>query len=188
MKILFESYLNNFKILRDEEIKILVDNADIRLFKKKSHISTANNCYLVLVGCVREYFIKEGIEKTIAFYTEGESIVFVDSPNNLNSFQRKYQCVEDSILTVSDDEIEKEMCALIPRLQTIILDEVQAMLNNEKNELVDFKSSNPEERYINLINNKPSLLQRVPQHQIASYLGITPESLSRLKKRMKVNK
>ena len=50
-----------------------------------------------------------------------------------------------------------------------------------------FKTSSPEQRYLNLLQSRPDLIQRVPQHQLASYLGITPESLSRLKARILVN-
>jgi CRP-like cAMP-binding protein len=53
------------------------------------------------------------------------------------------------------------------------------------NENLDaFITSSPEERYLNLLDKRPELLQRVPQHQIASYLGMTPESLSRIRKRV----
>ena len=48
----------------------------------------------------------------------------------------------------------------------------------------EFKTSNPEERYLNMLKARPNLIQRVPQHQIASYLGIKPESLSRIRKRI----
>jgi CRP-like cAMP-binding protein len=47
-----------------------------------------------------------------------------------------------------------------------------------------FMTSSPEERYQNLLNTRPDLLNRVPQHQLASYLGVTPESLSRIRKRL----
>jgi hypothetical protein len=47
-----------------------------------------------------------------------------------------------------------------------------------------FIISSPEERYLNLLENRPKLLNRVPQHQIASYLVIKPESLSRIRKRI----
>jgi DNA-binding MarR family transcriptional regulator len=48
----------------------------------------------------------------------------------------------------------------------------------------DYSISNPEERYLNILQNKPYLLQRFSQYHIASYIGVRPESLSRMKKRM----
>jgi CRP-like cAMP-binding protein len=50
--------------------------------------------------------------------------------------------------------------------------------------MASFMTSSPEERFADLMNNNPSLMNRVAQHQIASYLGVTPESLSRIKKRV----
>jgi DNA-binding MarR family transcriptional regulator len=50
--------------------------------------------------------------------------------------------------------------------------------------LDDFKTNSPEQRYLNLVEQRPDLIQRVPQHQIASFLGITPQSLSRMRKRL----
>ena len=47
-----------------------------------------------------------------------------------------------------------------------------------------FKITSPEQRYMNLQKNRPDLIQRVPQYQIASYLGLTPQSLSRIRKRI----
>ena len=47
-----------------------------------------------------------------------------------------------------------------------------------------FKTSSPEQRYLNLLQKRPELIQRVPQHQLASYLGIQPQSLSRLRARI----
>jgi hypothetical protein len=46
------------------------------------------------------------------------------------------------------------------------------------------RTSNPEQRCLSLLQNRPDLLQRVPQHQLSSYLGITPQSLSRMRARI----
>jgi len=48
----------------------------------------------------------------------------------------------------------------------------------------EFKTSSPEQRYLNLQQKRPDLIQRVPQHQLASFLGIKPQSLSRLRARI----
>jgi len=48
----------------------------------------------------------------------------------------------------------------------------------------EFKIFSPEQRYLNLLQTRPDLIQRVPQHQLASYLGIKPQSLSRMRARL----
>jgi len=60
----------------------------------------------------------------------------------------------------------------------------EQLLENNLASFADFKNSSPEQRYLNLLKNRPDLLQRVPHHQIASYLGMTPQSLSRIRKRL----
>jgi len=65
----------------------------------------------------------------------------------------------------------------------------EELLAKEKMDFDEFKTSSPEQRYLNLIQKRPDLIQRVPQHQLASYLGIKPQSLSRLRARvLKKNK
>lgn len=61
---------------------------------------------------------------------------------------------------------------------------VEENLGEVQDELTSFIASAPEERYKALLRKRPHLVDRVPQHQLASYLGITPESLSRIKKRV----
>ena len=60
--------------------------------------------------------------------------------------------------------------------------------SHKQHQFDSFKIANPEERYKQLLEDRPQLLQRVPQYQIASYLGITPQSLSRLRRRLITNK
>jgi hypothetical protein len=60
----------------------------------------------------------------------------------------------------------------------------EELLAKQQIDFDEFKTSSPEERYMNLLQKRPDLIQRVPQHQLASYLGIQPQSLSRLKARI----
>ena len=62
--------------------------------------------------------------------------------------------------------------------------ELEELLAKQQINFDEFKTSSPEQRYLNLIQNRPDLVQRVPQHQLASYLGIKPQSLSRLRARI----
>ena len=60
----------------------------------------------------------------------------------------------------------------------------EELLAKERIDFDEFKTSSPEERYQNLLQKRPDLIQRVPQHQLASFLGIKPQSLSRLRARV----
>lgn len=64
---------------------------------------------------------------------------------------------------------------------------MEKMLGASQEELSDFKNSTPKNRYLNLLKERPNLINRVPQYQLASYLGIKPEILSRIRKRVSLN-
>jgi len=182
------TFLRSFQILSDKEIQIIVDNTTIKEFSKGTLLlregEVANGCYLVLKGCVREFFIKDGEEKSTAFYTEGDPVNSFTSSTNKSPSKLNLICAEDCLLTVSNGALEQEMCRLIPRLESIILAEVEKNSGKAQDELARFIISSPTERYLYLLETKPQLINRIPQHQIASYLGVTPESLSRIRKRV----
>ncbi len=139
--------------------------------------------YFVLKGCVRIFYIVDGEEKTTGFYTEMEGI----TPNCVVSKQpSKYfiSCIEDSIVTVSNLGMEVEIFEKFPKFEKLCRILSEQLLAKTQISFDEFKTSSPEQRYLNLLQNRPDLLQRVPQHQLASYLGITPQSLSRLRTRI----
>ena len=93
-------------------------------------------------------------------------------------------CIEDSILIVGnyDPVQELEIYKKFPNLQQIVRMTTEQDFGKMQDFLSSFIISTPTERYENLINSRPDLLQRVPLIQIASYIGVTPESLSRIRK------
>ena len=139
--------------------------------------------YFVLKGCIRVYYIIDGEEKTTAFYTEMDAL----TPHCvINKTPSDYfiSCVEDSILTVSNADMEAEMNSKFPKFEIMCRKLSEELLAKKQIDFDEFKTSSPEERYMNLLQKRPDLIQRVPQHQLASYLGIKPQSLSRLRARI----
>lgn len=188
MKKLLRQMLENFKLLTEEDIQLILDHSNVQHFKKGTLLlqegQIAKNCYSVLKGCVREYYIVDGEEKTTGIFTEGQAVnSFTSNTQNMPS-KHFLACAEDCILTIGTEQLEAEMCKRIPRLEHIIRSEVEKETGKAQDEFAFFKTSSPEQRYIRLIETRPELFQRIPQHQIASYLGITPESLSRIRKRI----
>ncbi len=185
---LFES----FPSLNKEEIQAIASNITTREASKGTILLRAGNisreCFSVLKGCVRQYHIKDGEEITTAFFTEGEPVASFTSYIEQTPADHFLVCSEDCLLTVGTKEKEDAMIAQFPKLEGIIRSEMEKNSGKAQKEFATFISSSPEERYTNLLNNRPDLLNRVPQHQIASYLGIKPESLSRLRKRLSSKK
>jgi CRP-like cAMP-binding protein len=93
-------------------------------------------------------------------------------------------CLEDSILTVANTDMEQMIFEKFPRFQILCRLLSEELLVKNQATFDSFKTSSPEQRYVNLLESRPDLLQRVPLRQLASYLGMKPESLSRIRKRL----
>lgn len=172
----------------DEEIEVAMSLIAIASFKKGEILLRAGEfCtkgYAVVSGCVRQYYVVDGEEKTTFFYTEGQSIF---SPNTTTkSVPVKYylSCVEETTLSIMTLENQLELYKKFPVLESMSRKALQEELHNYQEMLSAYITTNPEERYLNLLKYRPELLNRVPQYQLASYLGVTPESLSRIRKRI----
>lgn len=185
-KILFD-YIENYISLSEEEKQIIKDLSLTKYCRKGTVLVEADkksqDNYFVLKGCLRCYYIVDGEEKTTEFYTELE---ILSPPCVMDGSYSKYYltCAEDTVLLVSNPQIEQEAFAKFPRFETLCRVLSEQLATKTKVEFDNFKTSNPEKRYLSLIENRPDLIQRIPQHQLASYLGITPQSLSRLRRRI----
>lgn len=180
-------FIKQYTTLNEKEISAISAQNLIRQFKKNSLILSegqyANECYFVLKGCVRSYFLIDGIEKTTDFFLENDSITpssYVDKKPSTYYLS----CLEDCVIAIGDEKRNKELIKRVPSLEAMIVKMSAALLNTSKTSLDDFKVLSPEMRYIKLMEARPELFQRAPLQYIASYLGITPVSLSRMRKRI----
>ncbi len=171
-----------------EEEKAAISELNLfRTYKKNSLLlkegEFSDSSYFVLQGCIRCYYIIDGEEKTTAFFMESESF----SPHCvIDKKPSAYyvSCVEDCILGVSTPRMEKDIFKKFPRFESLCRVLSEELLVKNQLSFDDFKNSTPEQRYLHLSQTRPGLIQRVPQYQIASFLGIKPESLSRIRKRL----
>jgi CRP-like cAMP-binding protein len=184
--ILFD-FISKYITLDDKEKNALLELEIFHSVKKGTPLlkegQKSNNGYFVLEGCIRSYYIKDGEERTTAFYTEMEGI----TPNCVITKQPSEYYVaasEDCILTISNPDMESEIFEKFPKFETLCRVLSEELLAKQQINFDDFKTSTPEQRYLNLVEKRPDLVQRVPQHQLASYLGIKPQSLSRLRARI----
>jgi CRP-like cAMP-binding protein len=182
------TYLSRFSAFSEAELADIAANLTVHTYEKgtvllrEGEIST--KCYFVLKGCVRQYFLVDGEEKTTAFFTEEQSVVSFTSYSQQVPCNHYFACVEETTAMVGDPRNEAEMYERFPKLATLTREMMEQDFGKTQEEFAMFVTSSPEERYRHLLARRPELLQRVPQHQIASYLGVTPESLSRIRKRI----
>ncbi|MEQ9098281.1 MAG: cyclic nucleotide-binding domain-containing protein [Imperialibacter sp.] len=180
-------FISKYISLTEDEKNAILSLDLFRSVKKGTTLlkkgQKSQDSYFVLKGCIRIYYIVDGEEKTTAFYTEMDAI----TPHCvINKAPSEYfiSCVEDSILTVSNADMEVEINSKFPKFELMCRILAEELLAKQQIDFDEFKTSSPEQRYLNLIQNRPDLIQRVPQHQLASYLGIKPQSLSRLRARI----
>jgi CRP-like cAMP-binding protein len=143
--------------------------------------------YYLFKGCVREYHLKDGEEKTVLFYTAGETLSDEGDKIERLPSSVNWECVTDCIMSFFPYELEKEMYRRFPRLEAQCKMAAVKEYSNYKKEINNYLASTPGERYEHLIQTKPELFQLVPLYHIASYLGVKPESLSRIRNRLRVS-
>ena len=132
---------------------------------------------------MKKYFLKDGEEKITAFYTEGQAIT-PSSYTNKEPSKYFLSTLENTIVLHGNPDSEEEIYKEHPQLESLTRLLAEKIMVNKNDEFDYWVSNNPEERYQLLVKNRPELLQRVPQYQLANYLGIKPESLSRIRKRL----
>lgn len=180
-------FISKYISLTDDEKNALLSLNIFHSVKKGTVLlkegQYSKESYFVLNGCIRTYYIIDGEEKTTAFFTEMDAL----TPHCVvNKTPSDYfiSCVEDSILTISNSDMEAEVNSKFPKFELMCRKLSEELLAKQRIDFDEFKTSSPEQRYQNLLQKRPDLIQRVPQHQLASYLGIKPQSLSRLRARI----
>lgn len=188
MKDVLIQYMKRFTDLSDNECERLVADVPIAMFPKGTILlhqgDVPTKCYFVLSGCIRQYKVDEdGNEHTVDFITEEQSITILTKHHSDGRSPYSLACIEECCLVVGDLATEQEQYEGNPVLEAMTRDMMQEDMGTMRDAFASFMSSTPEERYQTLMEKRPGLVHRVPQYQLASYLGITPESLSRIKKR-----
>jgi CRP-like cAMP-binding protein len=173
----------------EEEIELFFSYLCAVCIRKKEHVMRAGEicCSSIYVrkGCTRRYIIDEHAKDvTIDFALEGWWTGDLYSYFNRKPTNYYIQALEDSeFLTLSRENFDR-VCEVLPKYQKFHEDKVNRNHYAVLKRLSLFKSEPPEVKYSILMEEQPQLFQRIPLHYIASYLGIEPESLSRLRKRL----
>ncbi|WP_417237113.1 Crp/Fnr family transcriptional regulator [Bizionia paragorgiae] len=180
--------ISRYLELTNEEALAFAECIPIKSFKKGDILlregQVCRDSYFVIEGCVRKYYIIDGDERTTAFYVEDESIASLQSYTNKTPANHYFECVEDCRLAVLNYEKEQELFKRVPKYEALCRMSMEDDFGEQQEALAKFITSSPEERYKNLLETRPDLIQRVPQYHLASYLGVKPESLSRIRKRI----
>lgn len=187
---LFE-IINQITDLEEDEIKLITNSfKPLKLFKGEFFLEAgkiSKHVGFLHKGLVRYFVYKEGDESTFEFTKEGEFISDYQSFNSKTPSVQNIQAIETcEILTINHNNLQTIFNTtkngnLIGR--NIIEHRFDIMVN----QLLAVYMQNHKERYQNFIKNYSDLSQRIPQYLIASYVGVKPESLSRIRRRFAKN-
>ena len=187
MENLSLKHLTSYLTLTAEEKQAIIDLDLIKHYKRGTILiregQISDNGFFVIKGCIRCYYVHEGQEKTTTFYTEAESF---SPPCSINKMPSAYyvSCVEDCILIVANLHMGIAIFDKLPRFEICYRTFLGELLAKTNAEFDEFKILSPQQRYLSVLQKKPNLIQRVPLQQLASYLGITAPSLSRIRARI----
>lgn len=168
----WEQFKHLFKRLEVSAKSILLNEGEI-----------AKNAFYIEKGCLRIYFNNDGKDVTFQFFFEGDWVSSVESfrsnQPSLFTIESLESCV---IYSVSKTDLQSIIDSSSKVKDQIDSYTFERLIYYQKLFLSRIKD-NPEKRYFELLENNPKILLRVPQHYIASFLGITSVSLSRIRNR-----
>lgn len=172
-----------------DEVDGIVENLRVSSYGKGTKLvsqgDVALDCYFVLKGCLRTFHVTEdGHEHTAGFFVEQETLTVLESYRYGRPSPFGIECLEDSIVVLGRLEEEQRLLEREAGLGAILQRGLEEALAAQVKDLARFRAQSPGERYEEFLRARPGLAGRVAQHQLASYLGVTPESLSRIKRRL----
>ena len=183
------TYINNHStssLTREEEAMIVAAFEPKKLRKKQYFLQEGEVCKntsFIIEGAMRQYIVDDkGVEHIVHLYIEDYWATDRESSIMLTPSRYNIDAWEDTQLLVISRADMLDLMGKIPALVEImrLLDERYAIANNRR--LSSTISNTAEKRYEEFAENHPQFNQRFPQHLIASYLGITKETLSRIRK------
>lgn len=188
---LFRQQMDTFVTFTDAEWALFAQQLYQRdLRKRETLVASGQVCSeicFILSGSFRFFFTKDGTEISNYFCFQGELV------SSYQSFLKRapsfpaIQALEAATLLCFSHAGLQELLQnplVAPKMERFGRMVAEYLVCCYEERMVSFITLNPEERYRQLLEKQPDLLQRIPQHYVANYLGITPVSLSRIRKRL----
>ncbi|OJJ23173.1 hypothetical protein BKI52_02120 [marine bacterium AO1-C] len=181
--------LKPYDFLGPEEFKIIQEASSIQHLKAEEHLFKEGDYFyyacFVLKGVMRAYEISPiGEERTIYIATEGLNIGSLETKLRHEQSRRFAQAIEDCTILLLDTRIMHEKERQYPMLMEMKIVNMERLLLNLSERSSFFALRSPEERFMVLQEKQPELLNRIPQKYLASYIGVSTVSFSRIKARI----
>jgi CRP-like cAMP-binding protein len=185
-----DDYFYSNKSSKKESIKLLMKTLKpflcLKKIEKKESLLTlgdlCNKMYFVRSGAVKQFYVSEGKEFIQNFFFEGDIAALFNNFLNQNIADSYLEAIEGTELWVFTYNNYKAVCSANPEFKTHLTILMSNINTNRVNLLL---LSDGMMRYKKFIEDEPKILDRVPHYLVASYLGMTPETLYRIRKKIK---
>ena len=187
MKQQIKEYLNRYVHFEEEEVDQFFSRLQHKAFPKKSYLlqagKTCRHKFFLVKGLVRCFYIDDqGTDRTVQFAIENWWVTNMESFLREKPSQVSIQAMEDTeILLLTKNNLD-ELYEAIPKLERLFRITTENMLVAIQNRHEFYMKKSGREKYDLILEHIPELAQRVPQYILASYLEMTPEHLSALRK------
>ena len=174
--------------LTDEEFDAFISFIKVKKLKRKEIIfregEVCKYAYFVNKGCLRYFFTIDGEQHTGQFFFENQWYTDYDSFLTGKPSRLTLEALEPSEIFMFQKEDLEKLYVTTPKFERFGRLMAENAFIGLRNRTEMLANQSPEERYLFLMKQRPKLLERISQHYIASYLGIKPQSLSRIRKRI----
>ena len=182
----FYTFLNRFASFTEAELaEINKCFHPLKLKKGKPFLRQGQHCrhvVFIVKGVLRIFYMKEGKPVTRYLGMEPSFITSLSSFISQTPAHENIEAIEDSELLLISYEDMLRLCKVQHAWETLYRKVLEHMFMCVEDRIREFITLTAEERYATILRDRPRLIQRVPQKYIASYIGVAPQSLSRLQK------
>lgn len=193
---MYELFFLNFNkkiILTQEEQDVFKSYLTHKNLRRKQYLlqegDVCNSIAFVEKGALREYSVDDnGIEHIIQFDLEGWVISDLYSFLTGEPATYNIDALDDTEMVLITKSAHEELLQKVPKYETFTRLNITGAYLAMQKRLTSIIGSSLEQRYADFTALYPNIVQRVPQHMIASYIGLAPETLSRIRKRISTNK
>lgn len=190
--LLFKN-ISQYINLPEEDFQKFAKPFERKTFKKKEVVlKEGDYCFFegfVLNGCFKIYYLNEnGLEQTLYFAVEGWWITDIDSLINTVPSILNIEALEDSEVLMISRKDKENLYKTMPQIEKLFRIMNQKSSVALQRRILSLTGKTADKRYLEFLEKYPGLEQRITQQQVASYLGITHEFLSKIRRKMSLEK
>lgn len=182
-----KKFISGYVTLSDVELEDIAAKFKSKVVKKNDYLLKQGNVCKDLVfvqkGCLRLYYVKDDIEVSVWFAFQRSSAIEISSFISEKPSNYFLQAIEDSeVLYLPKAELNK-LYQYQPKMQEMMRNFWEDVILNLINRFTALQTDSAEKRYLDLLD-KPDYFETIPQKYLASFIGVTPTSLSRIRKQI----